>query len=305
MNFPNDALSCHWNIRHKFVHETPTMAQHRMTAGKHDTRIWLLTLLLVLATSFASAQGREPMHILAFFSNYPDSAHVYFLRDANRWFSEQAKIMGFTYDSTRNWDRMNIRSLDSFSVVLFLDSRPDKPAQREAFQRWMEKGGAWMGFHFAAFALTPSDFNQDWDWYHNTFIGAGQYVSNTWRPTTAVLRNEKPKHPATKGLPATFPSAPNEWYRWERDLRLNKDIRILLSIDSSSFPLGTGPKPQEIWHAGYYPVAWTNRRYRMIYMNMGHDDIDYDRHVSLSSTFSSPDQNRFILDALYWLGRRR
>ena len=132
----------------------------------------------------------------------------------------------------------------------------------------MENGGAWMGFHFAAFALTPSSYNQDWDWYHNEFLGSGQYVSNTWRPTSALLRVEQ-KHPATKGLPTVFKSSPNEWYRWEKDLRKNPDISILLSIDSTSFPLGTGPKPDEIWHSGYYPVAWTNKKYSMLYMNMG------------------------------------
>ena len=52
-----------------------------------------------------------------------------------------------------------------------------------------------MGFHFAGFALTPSEFPQNWDWYHNEFIGAGQYVSNTWRPTSAILRVEDSKHP--------------------------------------------------------------------------------------------------------------
>ena len=40
-----------------------------------------------------------------------------------------------------------------------------------------------MGFHFAGFALTPSAFPQNWDWYHNDFIGAGQYKGNTWRST--------------------------------------------------------------------------------------------------------------------------
>ena len=71
------------------------------------------------------------------------------------------------------------------------------------------------------------------------------------------------------------------------DLRKNPDIRVLLSIDPSSFPLGTGPKPHEIWHSGDYPVVWTNTRYRMVYMNMGHNDMDYDGGTNrqLSSTF--------------------
>jgi hypothetical protein len=85
------------------------------------------------------------------------------------------------------------------------------------------------------------------------------------------------------------------------------DITILLSIDPSSFPLGTGPKAHEIWHNGYYPVAWANKKYRMIYFNMGHNDIDYEHKTNkeLSSTFESDVQNRLILNGLLWLGGRK
>ena len=165
-------------------------------------------------------------------------------------------------------------------------------------------GGGWMGFHVAGFALTPSAFPQNWDWYHNQFLGAGEYKSNTWRPTSAILRVEDRNHPATKHLPETVRSAPSEWYRWNNDLRTNSNIKILLSIDSSSFPLGTGPKLDEIWHSGYYPVVWTNTNYRMIYLNMGHNDMDYENKTNkeLSSTFSIKFQNQFIMNALLWLG---
>ena len=54
-------------------------------------------------------------------------------------------------------------------------------------------------------------------------------------------------------------SSPNEWCRWENNLQKNSDIKILLSIDSTSFSLGTCPKPYEIWHSGYYTVIWTNK----------------------------------------------
>jgi hypothetical protein len=161
-------------------------------------------------------------------------------------------------------------------VVIRLDTRPEDPAQRAAFQAYMDHGGAWMGFHFAGFALTPSAYPANWDWYQNTFLGSGSYVSNTWRPTSAILRVEDRRHPATHRLPETFKSSPNEWYRWEKDLRQNPDIDILLSIDSTSFPLGTGPKQSEIWHSGYYPLVWTNKNYKMLYLNMGHNDIDYE-----------------------------
>jgi type 1 glutamine amidotransferase len=163
-----------------------------------------------------------------------------------------------------------------------------------------------MGFHFAGFALTPSAVPQNWDWYHDEFLGSGAYVGNTWRPTSAILRVEHRQHPATRQLPETFKSAPNEWYKWSNDLRTNNGIEILLSIDARSFPLGTGPKPQEIWHDGYYPVVWTNKKYRMLYVNMGHNDIDYEHptHKELSFTFENETQNQLILDGLLWLGGR-
>lgn len=241
--------------------------------------------------------------VIAFFTAKNEQAHISFVGEANKWFPEKATQYHFIYDTTSNWDNLNTAYLSTYQVVVFLDTRPDAPAQRTAFKKYMDDGGAWMGFHFAGFALTPSDFNQDWDWYHNQFLGAGSYVSNTWRPVSAVLRVEDKTHPATRHLPQTFTSAPNEWYRWENNLRTNPDIDILLSIDSTSFPLGTGPKLSEIWHSGYYPVVWTNKKYKMMYLNMGHNDIDYENKTNktLSYTFSSDIQNKLIIDGLLWL----
>jgi hypothetical protein len=218
-----------------------------------------------------------------------------------------ARKYNFIYDSTINWNDLSTCFLADYKVVIFLDGRPDSSYQRAAFRKYMESGGAWIGFHFAGFALTPSAFPQNWDWYHNNFLGSGEYKGNTWRPTSAVLRLEDRNHPATKNLPATFVSAPNEWYNWKNDLRNNPDIKILVSIDSSSFPLGTGPKLYEIWHNGYYPVVWTNKNYKMIYFNMGHNDIDYENKTNkeLSFTFKNETQNWLIIDALLWLGGRK
>jgi hypothetical protein len=273
----------------------------------------LLRLFILLGLSAwvgpAGAQGSKPaaFRVIAFFTGRNDLAHVDFVREANQWFPQQAAAHGFSYDTTSNWQNMNASFLARYQVVVFLDTRPEQPAQRAAFQAYMDHGGAWLGCHFSAFALTPSAYPQNWEWYHEQFLGTGDYAGNTWRPTSATLRVQDRRHPATQGLPATFASAPNEWYKWTRDLRQNPDIDILLAIDPSSFPLGTGPKPHEIWHEGYYPVAWTNRRYRMVYMNMGHNDMDYEHGTnrSLSSTFSSPQQSQFILHSLLWLGSGR
>lgn len=258
--------------------------------------------------AIAGRSSKPDFRVVGFFTGKKDAAHISFLHEAVRWFPEQAAKHHFRFDTTSDWHNLNAAFLSHYDVVVFLDTRPEDPEERAAFQAYMEHGGAWMGFHFAGFALTPSEYPANWNWYHNSFIGAGSYVSNTWRPTSAVLRVEDRTHPATRHLPATFTSSPSEWYRWEKDLRLNPDIDILVSIDSSSFPLGTGPKPHEIWHSGYYPVVWTNRKFRMIYFNMGHNDIDYEHKYdttnrTLSSTFGNTNEDQLIIDALLWLGR--
>ena len=267
----------------------------------------LVTLIAIVHISYA--QKTPKFKVIAFYTGKNDQAHVSYVHEANQWFPKMAAKYGFSYDSTANWSNLNAAYLAKYQVVLFLDTRPEQTEQRAAFEAYMKNGGAWMGFHFAAFALANSSYPQNWDWYHNEFLGSGQYGSNTWRPTSAVLRVNQ-KHAATKNLPSTFKSQPNEWYRWEKDLRQNKNIDILLAIDSTSFPLGTGPKAHEIWHSGYYPVVWSNKNYKMIYVNMGHNDMDYEHKygkttTSLSQTFDNELQNKMIIDGLLWLGNSK
>ncbi|MDP9076837.1 MAG: ThuA domain-containing protein [Bacteroidota bacterium] len=277
--------------------------------NRRITASFLFVCLILLCVTSLHAQGTKPkFKVIAFYTAQEDKAHISFVHEANGWFPKMAAKYNFAYDSTKNWGNLNAEFLSHYQVVLFLDTRPDNPAQRKAFENYMKNGGGWMGFHFSAFTLTPSKYNQDWDWYHKEFLGSGQYVSNIWRPSPAILDVDT-KFPATKHLPKTFKTSPNEWYRWEYDLRKNPDIRILASIDSASYPLGTGPKQSEIWHSGYYPVVWTNTKYKMVYFNMGHNDMDYEHKYdntdkTLSYTFSSPMEAKMVLDALMWMGVR-
>ncbi len=271
----------------------------------------VISFLFIFCSSLTVIEGQKTpeFRVIAFYTpvNKNEEAHLSFVHEANNWFSQMAIRYNYKYDSTSDWNNLNTSFLSKYQVVIFLDARPDSSSARAAFQKYMENGGAWMGFHFAGFALTPSAVPQNWDWYHNEFLGSGEYKGNTWRPTSAILRVEDKKHASTKNLPDTFIASPNEWYSWKNDLRKNPNIKILLSIDSTSFPLGTGPKLYEIWHSGYYPVVWTNKNYKMLYFNMGHNDIDYDSkpHKELSYTFRNEKQNQLIIDALLWLGRRR
>ena len=263
-----------------------------------------LGIAFFLACGLAMAQTAPKFKVLGFSTTTSDVGHISYEREANRWLPTIAKQYGFSYDSTKVWSDCNLANLSKYQVVIFMDERPEDPAQREAFKKYMDNGGGWIGCHGSAFAMANSGQPMNWDWYHNTLIGAGEYKSNTWRPTSAFLKREDSTHAFMAGLPALFKSSPNEWYRWKVDLKTKPDIKILLSIDPTSFPLGTGPKDYEIWRSGYYPVVWTNRNYKMMYVNMGHNDIDYEggTNKELSFQFNNEIQNKLILDGVLWMG---
>lgn len=259
----------------------------------------LMSLLCaaVLSGPHAGAE-RAGVNVLAFYSANWDAAHIAFARDANTWFPEHAAENGFTYTSTTDWNRLTNLDPAQYQVVVFLDDQPHSAGQFAGFQRYMEAGGGFFGFHVCAYndADTPAYA----DWFHDDFLGTGRFATNTWGPTDETLRLDDRTHPATVNLPATIRSSVSEWYSWEKDLRQDPDIDVLASLDASTFPVGDDPDQQ--WHGGYYPIVWTNTNFRMLYANFGHDRMNYETNTPLSSTFDSADQNRLVLDGLRWLG---
>ncbi len=142
---------------------------------KYLVKTVVFSVLCLFCVSSATAQTTPKFKVIAFYTGKYDQAHISFVHEANKWFHKMAVQYSFQYDSTNNWSNMDDEFLSRYQVVLFLDTRPDSLPQRVAFQKFIEQGGGWMGFHFAAFGLTPSAYPQNWDWYHNQFLGSGQY----------------------------------------------------------------------------------------------------------------------------------
>lgn len=249
------------------------------------------------AAPAAKEVAAADFHVVGFYSGTWDAAHINFVAEARKWFPQTAAANNFTFESTNNWNRLTGTGLQGVDVVLFLDDLPKSAAQRSGFEQYMRNGGGWMGFHVAAFTTGA----QQWPWYHNEFLGSGNFKSNTWGPTTAKLKTENTSHPALAGIPATFTSSVSEWYSWSNNLRSNPDIKVLASVDQSSFPLGTDPN--QSWYSGDYPILWTNSKYKMLYANFGHNAMNYDTNTGLSSTFDSATQNRFVVNGLKWLAQ--
>ncbi|MFI6829029.1 RICIN domain-containing protein [Kribbella sp. NPDC050241] len=268
-----------------------------MLSDRFRLPAFLLAIALLLSglTTTATAQVQANFNVLAFYSGTWDAAHIDFEKEANQRFPQFGTQNGFNYTATSNWDQLNNLSASQYQVVMFLDDTPHTDAQRTGFQRYMDNGGAFFGFHVSAY----NDASGGWPWFNNTLLGTGRFQSNTWGPTAVTLRAENRSHPSLVNTGATFQSSVSEWYSWQNDLRNNPNIQILASIDPSSFPVGTDPA--QTWYSGYYPIIWTNKNYKMIYANFGHNAMNYETNTRLSSTFDSPAQNQFMMDALKWL----
>src|SRR5713101_3685523 len=249
---------------------------------------YFVALLLSLVPMFPPSGmfGQQTsFKVLAFYSTKVEPDHVLFAEGALKFFSDLSAKNNFTFDSTSNWDGMNDFNLGKYQVVVWLNDQPSKAEQRLAFQKYIENGGAWLGFHVAAY----NDKDSNWPWFVD-FLGGGVFHINSWPPLPAKLTVDDHSHPVTKHLPGSFRSPDNEWYIWRPSPRLNKGVRVLVTLDPSNYPIGF----KDVLTSGDLPAVWTNTKYKMLYMNMGHGD----------KIFASPIQNKLIEDATLWLGTR-
>jgi uncharacterized protein len=225
----------------------------------------------------------SPPKALLFFSLNVEADHVLFATDAIRFFAEEADKHDFRVEATSNWADMNDENLKQYKLVVWLNGTPPS-AQQQAFQRYMENGGAWLGFHVAAFNTR----NSGWAWFKQ-FIGGGAFGVNNWPPLPARLIIDDTESPVTRDIPKTYVAPINEWYSWRPSPRLDKNVHVLLTMDPAQYPLGikgliTEKDPD-------VPVVWTNTNFKMLYMNMGHGD----------KVFTSFTQNKLFENGILWL----
>jgi hypothetical protein len=245
------------------------------------------TLIFRNAIFWASATRPVPQprfKALAFYTTTVETDHVEFAYDAIRFYSRLAAEGGnFILDTTSDWNAMTPEKLRSYQLVLWLNDFPHNVAQRSAFEQYIEGGGAWLGFHVSAY----NDSYTHWPWFVR-FLGGAVFKDNSWPPMPARLLVDDTLHPVTLGLPGKYTGPVNEWYRWDPNPRLEKNVKVLVTLDPGQYPLGK----KDRLRSGDIPVAWTNTRYKMLYLNMGHGD----------QIFNTPLQNQLFKNAILWLG---
>jgi len=244
---------------------------------------FLLSLVIFLSINGMAQPRKAPrFKVLAFYSNTVEKAHIDFSNDAIKFFKELTAGNGFVFDTTSNMADLNDEKIKDYQLLMMINDFPHDEAQRRAFEKYMDNGGAWFGFHVSAY----NDKTTKWPWFVK-FLGGAVFYNNNYPPMPAKLIIDDTTHPITKGLPKTYIAPISEWYQWRPSPRDNPKVKVLATLSPENYPFGL----KDIIRDGDTPVIWTNTDYRMIYLNMGHG----------AYVFTDATQDKLIIAALRWV----
>jgi type 1 glutamine amidotransferase len=167
----------------------------------------------------------------------------------------------FSVDTTGDAARFTRANLARYDVVVFLSTTGTpiaRSAQRRAFERYIAKGGGYVGVHAA------SDTRGKWPWY-DRLVGARFKRHDPGTPAKTVTVEDRTSA-ATKGLPAAW-TRTDEWY----EFRAAPRAHVLVSLDGR-------------------PLAWCHNYHggRAVYTAMGHTE----------ASFAEPDYLTHLLGAI-------
>lgn len=244
---------------------------------------WAVGLHAQTPGDYPANYARAPrFKALVYYTTHAEEAHVRFAEQAVEFFRKLNDGDGFILDVTTDLSDYSYGRLKDYHVVVMLNTSPTTPQSRQAFEEYMENGGGWMGFHAAAY----NDKNTRWPWLVD-FLGGGVFLCNNWPPQPVLVETDTQAHPVTRNLPEEFVVPASEWYQWSPGPRKNPDVEVLVSLSQKNYPLGI----KDVVYFGDFPIVWTNKNYRMIYLNMGHGDEE----------FTDATQNLMIVNAFRWV----
>ncbi|QHT68811.1 carbohydrate-binding protein [Rhodocytophaga rosea] len=171
------------------------------------------------------------------------------------------KQHGFAVDTTENASRFTEENLKKYQAVVFLNTTGDvlNNEQQNAFERYIQAGGGYLGLHAAA------DTEYGWPWY-NKLAGAWfeshPNPDNVQKGTFVVVDKT---HPATSFLPEKWERT-DEFYSYKN---ISSAIKVLVKIDEKTYRGGT--------NGDNHPMAWYQEfdGGRSFYTAGGHTDATF------------------------------
>ena len=169
---------------------------------------------------------------------------------------------GFSVDASTDATVFTDATLKNYAALIFANSNNeafDHNEQRASFQRYIRRGGGFVGIH----SSTGSE--RQWTWFQQV-QGAKFFRHSPLQKFTIKVLDQK--HPATAHL--------REAWTWTDECyffaNINPDIRVLLAVEVMSL---RDPKlqtvPGQSLH-GIFPLAWCHEFEggRQFYTSLGH-----------------------------------
>ncbi|WP_234735262.1 ThuA domain-containing protein [Tellurirhabdus bombi] len=207
---------------------------------------------------------------------------------------------GFAVDTTEDASKFTETNLKRYNVVVFLSTTGNilNDAQQNAFERYIQAGGGFVGIHAAA------DTEYDWPWYNQL---AGAYFLSHPKQQNAEIEVVDKNHASTKMLPDRWKRY-DEWYNYKN---IVPGLKVLAKLDEKTYEGGK--------NGDNHPIAWY-REFdggRTFYTGLGHTEASFVeplflQHVlggiqyAMASTLDYskaksepfPEENRFSKDIL-------
>lgn len=178
---------------------------------------------------------------------------------------------GFQFEQTEDSSVFNDADLQRFDAIIFLSTTGDvfNSEQEAAFQRFIQRGGGYLGIHAAA------DTEHEWPFYQEV-VGALFKGHPAIQQVKVII--EKPQDPTVSHLPAVWERV-DELYNYKRNPR--SLVTVLASLDESSYQGGD--------MNGDHPIIWRHvlGKARCWYTGFGHTASTYREVHFMESVFSA------------------
>ncbi len=247
----------------------------------------ILLLGVVLSAAGQAAEKKVLVYTRNFVTNGKGYVHAN-IPDSIAAIRKLGAENGFAVDASDDPKLFTAESLKQYAVLVFSNSNNEafeNDEQREAFRRYIQAGGGFVGIHSA------SGSERAWPWFW-ALLG-GKFVRHP-KIQQFEVRVKDPSHPATKDLPASFDWS-DECYYLDH---LNAGNKILLVTDPAKID---DPKKAEYPGDRFgdaLPLAWYHEFEggRAFYTSLGHKKEDY----------TNPIMTKQILGGILWaMGGKR
>lgn len=258
-----------------------------LSAIRAAVSVFLALAILGPAAGRLRAQANPKFKVLVL--GLPDSNHPQTGAAGIKAVQELSAGQDYTVDASTDYSKVNDASLANYQVILSVMAwQGEMPAaSQKSFEKFIQSGKGWMGFHTSTLAGIASPA---WPWY-DTWVGGITFKGHPATRMNGTVKLETSpaaaSHPVLAGVPASF-SIHEEWYAWNKSPRGAADIQILATVDESSYqPAGTAMGAD-------HPVLWSNTKYGpMMLTSLGHEP----------EAFSNANLRKLISNAIPWLAK--